>query len=140
MATQTLISTDGTTIVYERRGNGAALILIDGALCSRAFGPSAKLASLLAQHFTVYTYDRRGRGESGNTLPYSTSREVEDIAALIDVAGGLASLLGLSSGAALALEAAASGLPVAASSRMNRRTSMKRAAATATRMNASSHV
>jgi len=113
MATQTLISTDGTTIVYERRGNGAALILIDGALCSRAFGPSAKLASLLAQHFTVYTYDRRGRGESGNTLPYSTSREVEDIAALIDVAGGSASLLGLSSGAALALEAAASGLPVA---------------------------
>jgi pimeloyl-ACP methyl ester carboxylesterase len=106
-------SKDGTTIAYERSGRGPALILVDGALCSRAFGPSQKLAALLAQHFTVYTYDRRGRGQSADTLPYAPAREVEDIAALIDRAGGSASLLGLSSGGALALEAAASGLPIA---------------------------
>src|SRR4029453_7658651 len=91
---------------------GPALIVVDGALCSRAFGPSAKLAPLLAQHFTVYTYDRRGRGESGDAPAYAPAREVEDLAALITHAGGTASLLGLSSGGALALEAAASGLPV----------------------------
>ena len=79
-------SKDGTTIAYERSGNGPALILVDGALCSRAFGPSPKLAPLLARHFTVYAYDRRGRGQSGDTQPYSQEREVEDIAALI--AGG----------------------------------------------------
>jgi len=105
-------STDGTPIAYERSGNGPALILIDGALCSRAFGPSPKLAPLLARHFTVFAYDRRGRGQSGNTLPYSPAREVEDIAALVEAAGGSASLLGLSSGGALALQAAASGLPL----------------------------
>ena len=105
-------STDGTTIAYERSGNGPALILVDGALCSRAFGPSAKLAPLLARHFTVYAYDRRGRGQSGDTPPYSPAREVEDIAALIKETGGRASLLGLSSGGALALEAAATGLAI----------------------------
>ena len=104
-------SKDGTTIAYERSGSGPALILVDGALCSRAFGPSPKLAPLLARHFTVYAYDRRGRGKSGDTLPYSPQREVEDIAALVHEAGGSASLVGLSSGGALALEAAASGLP-----------------------------
>jgi pimeloyl-ACP methyl ester carboxylesterase len=103
---------DGTAIAYERTGSGPALILVDGALCSRAFGPSPQLAPLLAPHFTVVTYDRRGRGESGDTRPYSPTREVEDLAALIEAAGGSASLLGLSSGGALALEAAASGLPV----------------------------
>ena len=105
-------SKDGTTIAYERSGNGAALILVDGALCSRAFGPSRKIAAALAPHFTVYAYDRRGRGASGDTHPYSPAREVEDLAALIEAAGGSACLLGLSSGGALALEAAASGLPV----------------------------
>ena len=105
-------SKDGTTIAYERSGNGPALILVDGALCSRAFGPSPKLAPLLARHFTVYAYDRRGRGESGDTRPYSPAREVEDIAALIEAAGGPACLLGLSSGGALALEAAPSGVRV----------------------------
>jgi pimeloyl-ACP methyl ester carboxylesterase len=105
-------SKDGTTIAYERSGSGRALILVDGALCSRAFGPSPKLAPLLARHFTVYAYDRRGRGQSGDTQPYSPVREVEDIAALIEAAGGSACLLGLSSGGALALEAAASGLRV----------------------------
>ena len=105
-------SKDGTTIAYEQTGRGPALIIVDGALCSRAFGPSAKLAPLLARHFTVYTYDRRGRGPSGDAQPYSPAREVDDIAALVGAAGGSACLLGLSSGGALALEAAASGLPV----------------------------
>jgi pimeloyl-ACP methyl ester carboxylesterase len=105
-------SKDGTSIGYERSGSGPALILVDGAFCSRAFGPSPKLAPLLARAFTVYTYDRRGRGESGNTLPYSPAREVEDLAALVQAAGGTASLAGLSSGGALAIEAAASGVPI----------------------------
>ena len=105
-------SKDATTIAYERSGNGPALVIVDGAFCSRAFGPSAKLAPLLAPYFTVYAYDRRGRGQSGDTQPYSPEREVEDIAALIEAAGGSAFLLGLSSGGALALEAAASGLPI----------------------------
>ena len=108
-----VISKDGTRIAFARSGSGPALILVDGALCSRAFGPSPKLAPLLAPHFTVYTYDRRGRGESGDTEPYSPHRELEDLAALIEAAGGQAFLLGLSSGGALALHAAASGLPVA---------------------------
>ena len=105
-------SKDGTRIAYERSGHGPALIVIDGALCSRRLGPSPKLTPLLATQFTVYAYDRRGRGESGNTNPYSPAREVEDLAALVEAAGGSACLLGLSSGGALALEAAASGLPI----------------------------
>jgi pimeloyl-ACP methyl ester carboxylesterase len=104
-------SKDGTTIAFERSGSGPALILVDGALCSRTFGPSPKLAPLLASHFTVYAYDRRGRGESSDTGPYSPDRELEDLASLIGAAGGQALLLGLSSGGALALHAAASGLP-----------------------------
>jgi pimeloyl-ACP methyl ester carboxylesterase len=106
------ISRDGTPIAYERSGEGPALILVDGALCSLSFGPMRKLAPLLAPHFTVYAYDRRGRGQSGDTEPYSREREVEDIAALIQEAGGSAFILGLSSGGALALEAAASGLAI----------------------------
>ena len=104
-----VISKDGTRIAYERMGSGPALVLVDGAMCSRAFGPMPKIAALLKEHFTVYLYDRRGRGESGDTQPYSKAREVEDIEALIRAAGGSAFALGLSSGAALALEAAASG-------------------------------
>ena len=105
-------SKDGTVIAYTRSGSGPALIVVDGALCSRAFGPSPKLVPLLARHFTVFAYDRRGRGASGDTAPYVPAREVEDLAALIEAAGGSASLVGLSSGAALSLEAAAAGLPV----------------------------
>jgi pimeloyl-ACP methyl ester carboxylesterase len=105
-------SNDGTAIAFERSGDGPALVLVDGALCSRGFGPSAKLAPLLAAHFTVYAYDRRGRGESGDHDRYSVEREVEDLAAVIDAAGGQAFLLGLSSGGALALHAAAGKLPV----------------------------
>src|SRR5439155_97278 len=102
---------DGTLIAYEKAGSGPPLVLVDGALCSREFGPMPKLAPLLASRFTVYWYDRRGRGESGDTRPYAREREIEDVAALIQAAGGSAFVVGLSSGAALALEAAASGLP-----------------------------
>ena len=105
-------SKDGTTIAYERSGSGPALILVDGALCSRAFGPSARLAALLARHFTVISYDRRGRGQSGDAASYAPPREIEDIAALIAAAGGSASLLGLSSGGALALHTATAGVGV----------------------------
>jgi pimeloyl-ACP methyl ester carboxylesterase len=98
-------SKDGTQIAYDRQGTGPALILVDGALCYRSFGPMPGLAQLLAPDFTVYYYDRRGRGESGDTKPYAVEREVEDIEALIDAAGGSAYICGLSSGAALALEA-----------------------------------
>ena len=107
-----VISNDGTRIAYERMGSGPAVLLIDGAMCSRAFGPSRKIAALLKEHFTVYLYDRRGRGESGDTQPYSKAREVEDVEALVRAAGGSAFAVGVSSGAALALEAAASGLRV----------------------------
>jgi len=107
-----VISKDGTRIAYERIGSGPAVVLIDGAMCSRAFGPMPKIAALLKDHFTVYLYDRRGRGESGDTEPYTKAREVEDIDALVRAAGGSAFAVGLSSGAVLALEAAASGLPL----------------------------
>jgi pimeloyl-ACP methyl ester carboxylesterase len=110
--TERVTAKDGTPIAYERIGSGRPLVLVDGALCSRAFGPMPKLAPLLAKHFTVFTYDRRGRGESGDTAPYAREREIEDLAALIDVAGGSAFVAGISSGGALALEAAASGLPI----------------------------
>lgn len=112
MPTTRTNSKDGTPIAFERLGSGPPLILVDGALCSRAFGPMPKLAPLLSQHFTVFVYDRRGRGDSGDTLPYAVEREVEDLAALIEVAGGPACVAGLSSGGALALEAAARGLPI----------------------------
>lgn len=108
----TVTSADGTIIAFDRVGSGPALILVDGALCHRRFGPSAALAKQLADRFTVFTYDRRGRGESGNTLPFSPAREVEDLAALIAAAGGSAVVCGVSSGGALALEAANSGLPI----------------------------
>jgi pimeloyl-ACP methyl ester carboxylesterase len=107
-------SSDGTLIAYETRGDGPPLILVDGALCSRAMGPSKALAEALSAQFTVIRYDRRGRGESTNTAPYDVQREIEDLDALIAATGGAAFLLGLSSGAVLALEAAARGLPVTA--------------------------
>lgn len=102
----TVQSKDGTKIAFEKTGNGPALILVDGALCYRAFGPTPKLVPLLTDRFTVYTYDRRGRGESGNADKYEVQREVDDLNAVIEAAGGSASVLGFSSGAALALEAA----------------------------------
>jgi pimeloyl-ACP methyl ester carboxylesterase len=102
----TVRSADGTTIAFTRAGQGPPLILVDGALCSRGFGPMPKLAGQLAPSFTVYTYDRRGRGESGDTAPYSPDREVDDLEALVALAGGPVYVHGTSSGAALALEAA----------------------------------
>ena len=78
----TVRSADGTPIAFTKAGQGPPLILVDGALCSRSFGPMPKLATLLAPHFTVYTYDRRGRGASGDTLPYAAAREVDDLEAL----------------------------------------------------------
>jgi pimeloyl-ACP methyl ester carboxylesterase len=100
----TVTSKDGTEIAYDRSGRGQPLILVDGATASRA--ASAPLARLLAPQFTVYAYDRRGRGDSSDTQPYAVEREVEDIAALVAAAGGPAHLFGMSSGGALALEAA----------------------------------
>jgi len=101
-----VFSKDGTAIAFDRIGNGPPVILVDGALCYRGMGQSGQLAELLAQHFTVFTYDRRGRGDSGDTAPYAVEREVEDIAALLSEAGGAAFVWGMSSGAVLALAAA----------------------------------
>ncbi len=107
----TTISADGTEIAYTRSGTGPALVLVDGAMCYRGSSPNDALAKELSARFTVYTYDRRGRGESTDTGPYAIEREVEDIEALLKEAGGEAFLFGISSGAALALEAART-LPV----------------------------
>ncbi|MDQ3783864.1 MAG: alpha/beta hydrolase [Actinomycetota bacterium] len=103
-------SSDGTTIAFERIGDGRPVIVVGGALCDRA--KTRPLAEELAKHFTVINYDRRGRGDSGDTAPYAVEREIEDIGALIAEAGGTASVYGHSSGAGLALHAAAHGLPI----------------------------
>lgn len=105
----TLTSPDGTTIAYGRTGDGPPLILVDGAMCYRGAGPMGPLAGRLADAFTVYAYDRRGRGESTDTLPYAPEREVEDLQTLIAAAGGDASVYAISSGAALVLATAAAG-------------------------------
>jgi pimeloyl-ACP methyl ester carboxylesterase len=104
-------SHDGTAIAFERAGEGPAVILVGGALSSgvRDFPPFVELAGLLESGFTVYRFDRRGRGDSSDTPPYSVEREVEDLEALISDAGGTAALYGFSSGAVLAVEAAARG-------------------------------
>ncbi|MEU8233543.1 alpha/beta fold hydrolase [Actinoplanes sp. NPDC048967] len=103
----TVTSADGTEIAYDSAGRGPALVLIDGAMCYRAAGPMRPLAALLTSAFTVFTYDRRGRGESGDTQPYATEREVEDLRAIVRAAGGRAALYAMSSGGALALATAA---------------------------------
>ncbi|MFJ4204613.1 alpha/beta fold hydrolase [Streptomyces sviceus] len=104
------LSRDGTPIAYERTGQGPAVILVSGAMSTG--GTVAPLSLPLSERFDVLVYDRRGRGASGDTAPYAVAREVDDLAALIETAGGEASLCGISSGGALVLEAAASGLPV----------------------------
>jgi pimeloyl-ACP methyl ester carboxylesterase len=101
---ETVTSRDGTRIAYEKSGAGPALVVVSGALSGRT--SSADLSELLGSHLTVYSYDRRGRGDSTDTKPYSVKREIEDIEALIDVAGGSAYIYGKSSGACLALQAA----------------------------------
>ena len=104
---KTVKSKDGTTIAFDQSGKGPVVIFVDGALQYRAFDQGmAQLADLLSTHFMVIHYDRRGRGDSTDTQPYALEREIEDIEALIDNAGGSASLYGISSGAALAMEAA----------------------------------
>ena len=103
-------SQDGTTIALDRSGEGPPVVLVCGGSVDRT--SLAGLAALLAPDFSVFNFDRRGRGPSGDTPPYAVQREVEDIGAVIAAAGGSAFLFGSSSGAALALEAAASGLPV----------------------------
>lgn len=106
----TVISRDGTRIAFDRSGEGPALVLVGGALQHRAIDPStARLAELLAPRLTVVRYDRRGRGDSGDTTPYAVERELEDLDALIRDAGGSAFVFGMSSGAILALDAAARG-------------------------------
>jgi pimeloyl-ACP methyl ester carboxylesterase len=112
MPASTVTSRDGTSIAFERMGSGRPLVLVDGALCSRAFGPMPKIAPLVAEQFRVYLYDRRGRGDSGDARSYVKEREIEDLEAVIGEAGGSACVLGLSSGAALALESAASGVAI----------------------------
>jgi pimeloyl-ACP methyl ester carboxylesterase len=107
---QTVTSKDGTKIAYEQSGTGPVVILVASSLADRS--DTTRLAALLAPQFSVINYDRRGRGLSGDTLPYRVEREIEDIAALINKAGGSACLFGSSSGAVLALRAAASGLNV----------------------------
>jgi pimeloyl-ACP methyl ester carboxylesterase len=108
--TEFATSKDGTRIAFERSGEGPPVIVIGGIFCDRQ--RMADLADGLAEHFSVVNYDRRGRGESGDTLPYAVEREIEDLAALIDAAGGSAMVYGHSSGAGLALRATAAGLPV----------------------------
>ncbi|MFF2378264.1 alpha/beta fold hydrolase [Streptomyces xiamenensis] len=105
-----VVSADGTTIAFRRSGSGPAVILVASALADRSDG--AKLAGLLARDFTVINYDRRGRGASGDGARYAVEREIEDIAALLEHCGGSASVFGSSSGAVLALRAAAAGLDI----------------------------
>jgi pimeloyl-ACP methyl ester carboxylesterase len=102
---QTVTSADGTTIAFERTGSGPAVVLVCGGSTDRM--ANAGLAGVLSATNTVYNFDRRGRGDSGDTLPYAVEREIEDIRAVIDATGGPAGLYGTSSGGALALHAAA---------------------------------
>ena len=104
-------SLDGTTIAFDRLGEGPPVVLVCGAMCDRAL--MRPIAEELAKGFTVFNYDRRGRGDSRDTTPYAVQREIEDIGALVAEAGGTASVYGHSSGAGLVLHAAAAGLPIA---------------------------
>ncbi|MFF0970137.1 alpha/beta fold hydrolase [Streptomyces sp. NPDC003703] len=104
------LSRDGTPIALQRTGTGPVVVLVSGAMSTGA--TVAPLAAALAPGCTAVVYDRRGRGESGDTPPYAVEREVEDLAAVVEAAGGEAALYGISSGAVLALRAAAAGVPV----------------------------
>jgi pimeloyl-ACP methyl ester carboxylesterase len=106
---ETVTSADGTVIAFDQLGSGTPLVLVAGASCDR--GADAAHATALAASFTVLNFDRRGRGDSTDTSPYAVQREVEDLAVLLDAAGGGATVVGLSSGAALAAHAVAKGVP-----------------------------
>lgn len=103
---ETVTSRDGTTIAFHRTGDGPAVVLVAGALGTRGSGPGELEVLLAAAGFTAYGYDRRGRGDSGNTLPYAVEREIEDLEAVIGAAGGTAYVFGMSSGGQLALRSA----------------------------------
>ena len=105
-AMKNVMSRDGTSIGYDQAGAGPALIIVYGAMSTWSSGSKPELVTLLAPHFTVHSYDRRDRGDSGDTPPYAVDREIEDIEAVISEAGGTAFLYGHSSGGCLALEAA----------------------------------
>jgi pimeloyl-ACP methyl ester carboxylesterase len=107
---ETITSKDGTALTFDQLGSGPPVVLVCGGSVDRM--ADAAIAQELALDFTVFNYDRRGRGDSGDTLPYAIEREVEDIEAVIDAAGGSANLWGSSSGAVLAMLATASGAPV----------------------------
>src|SRR3712207_5202774 len=107
---QTVISADGTSIAFDRLGAGPPIVLAAGAFNTRS--ATEPLARVLSEHCTTINFDRRGRGDSGDTPPYAVGREIDDLAALIDDAGGTAAGLGYSSGGNLALMAAAAGLPI----------------------------
>jgi pimeloyl-ACP methyl ester carboxylesterase len=110
--TQFVTSKDGTRIAYETAGQGAPLVIVWGALGVRASPFAKAMRDELAKSFTVYDYDRRGRGESGDTRPFAVAREIEDLRAVVEAAGGNPYVWATSSGAALALEAAAAGVPM----------------------------
>lgn len=113
MKTRRIRSADGTTIAFEVVGAGAPLVLVGGALGDRTAPASGTpLAGMLAHRFTVFSYDRRGRGDSGDTPPWAIGREIQDLAAVIAAAGGSAAVFGHSSGGLLALDAAAQGLAI----------------------------
>ncbi len=109
----TVCAADGTLIAYRRLGSGPALVFVDGAFCTAGMGPGNTLSPPLSELFTTVVYDRRGRGHSGDAPSYAPGREIEDLAAVIDAAGGSAYVFGHSSGAVLALEGAQAGLPIA---------------------------
>ena len=110
----TVVSVDGTPIAYDRLGTGPALVLVGGAFQYRSFDQrTVRIAELLAERFTVYHYDRRGRGDSGDTPPYAIAREIEDLRAVVGAAGDPVYLFGQSSGAVLTLDAVNAGVPAA---------------------------
>ncbi len=110
-STQLAVSKDGTRIAFQVDGSGPPLLLVDGAFCSRAMGPAPAVSALLSSRFSVITYDRRGRGESGDTAPYDVQREIEDLQAIAAAVPGALRVYGTSSGAVLAARAVAAGLP-----------------------------
>jgi pimeloyl-ACP methyl ester carboxylesterase len=110
VSTKFVTSTDGTRIAYSSEGAGPVLVLVDGAMCYRAFGPSEPFSKELRDAYTVVSYDRRGRGESGDASTYDASLEIDDLRAVLDAVGGDPYVLGFSSGAGLAYRAAAAGV------------------------------
>jgi pimeloyl-ACP methyl ester carboxylesterase len=100
-----VISKDGVSIAYSKTGNGPALILVDGAFCYRDYGVTPSLAPFLSDYFTVYAYDRRGRGESGDEASYTVNKEIEDLNSIVEVTNEAPYICGISSGAGLVLQA-----------------------------------